>query len=867
MQIPVLLDRSRDEALTGQLVAQLRDAIRGDMIPCGTRLPSSRRLADQLGIARNTAVRAYDILVLEGYAETRPASGVFAAKPPLIGRFDPVNATPPRLPAAACAHADVGRLRPSADQHRLSFDFHPGRTNANLFPLRTWRRLLLAALTAGGAAEVSRLGDPSGLVELRTALSTFLSATRGMLADPARIIITAGAQEAFGLIARALLDPGALAVVEDPCYAGAAHAFLAAGAEIVRAPLDGDGLRLDAVPPGKAALVYVTPAHQYPTGLVMPLHRRREVVAWAAASECVIVEDDYDGDIRYEGSPLPAIAGAAPDRTIHVGSFSNTLGVGLRLGYMVVPPCLLETMQAAKALYSHGHSWLEQAALAAFIRSGGYVAHLARLRVEYRERRDTLLAALARHFGEPDVSGETSGLHLLWHLPPGMPEAATLARLARQARVGVYPMEAAGVWDRAGSATARRGILLGFGALSPRQIADGIARLSDVVDDRLDRHHDFLPELLVHDPQRSTSELVPHQPAPSLRRRLALNAIASRRPLSRRNAKAEGRADMAVVSSIYRYPIKGFSAQAVERVPLDAEKPFPFDRVFALSRGGVRIDPENPQWAKKGLFVMLMLEEALAEVRTHLDPETMRLSVCSATGDNVLTADLETPEGRAAVETFVTGLVKTLRDRPTLVRSRNGHFMDKPDNVISLINLATLRNLEERWGYPLDPLRFRANFYIDGAPPWEEFEWIGGTMRMGGAVLRVDRRNGRCGATNVNPATGRRDLEIPAALRAAFGHKDLGVYLVVERAGEVAVGDTVSVSWGRDGAVQVMPAAVPVTGRARFICRGCYYVYDEAAGAPRHGVPAGTPFAALPPDFPCPDCGTDLTKFRSCQAA
>jgi GntR family transcriptional regulator/MocR family aminotransferase len=208
--------------------------------------------------------------------------------------------------------------------------------------------------------------------------------------------------------------------------------------------------------------------------------------------------------------------------------------------------------------------------------------------------------------------------------------------------------------------------------------------------------------------------------------------------------------------------------------------------------------------------------------------------------------------------------VPTLRAPPALVRSHAGHFMDKPDNVISLINLATLRSLEERWGYSLDPLRFRANIYIDGARPWEEFDWIGASLRVGDAVMRVDRRNGRCGATNVDPWTGRRDRDLPTALRSAFGHKDLGVYLLTEQSGAVVVGDQVATPEARgDDARQPAAIAVPpAVGTGRFICRGCYYVYDQAAGTPESGVAPGTALAEVPQSWRCPDCGTDKGKFQ-----
>jgi GntR family transcriptional regulator/MocR family aminotransferase len=190
--------------------------------------------------------------------------------------------------------------------------------------------------------------------------------------------------------------------------------------------------------------------------------------------------------------------------------------------------------------------------------------------------------------------------------------------------------------------------------------------------------------------------------------------------------------------------------------------------------------------------------------------------------------------------------------------------MDKPDNVLSLINLATVRSLEERWGHAIDPLRFRANFYIDSAPPWEEFEWIGGNISIGDAQFRVDRRNGRCSATNVNPANGQRDLDLPGSLRASFGHKDFGVYLVVRHGGRVVVGDPVTVP--PDVAVSSTDppplAAIAAEAERRFICRGCYFIYEERLGLVQAGIGPGTSFAALPAEWRCPDCGTERSTFR-----
>lgn len=325
---------------------------------------------------------------------------------------------------------------------------------------------------------------------------------------------------------------------------------------------------------------------------------------------------------------------------------------------------------------------------------------------------------------------------------------------------------------------------------------------------------------------------------------------------------------MRSVRGIYRYPIKGLSPQPLPGVAIEEGKPFPFDRIFALVRPGVSFETEEPRWAKKGLFLMLMLEDSLARVRTQLDVETLQLDVFSPNARiepgsrqlPLLSVNLGSVEGRAAAEAFFFRQVGKLKAQPRLVQSRHGHFMDKPDNVISCINLATLRSLEAKWGgTSVHPLRFRANFYIEGLRPWEELDWVGSDIRLGDVLFRVDRRNGRCSATNVNPVSGERDMDIPGALRKSFGHKDLGVYLVAQSSGKVVLGDPVTVP-------DITPSSEPVTsspplfGAGSYICRGCYYILDPARGAP--GVPPGTDFEAINADFRCPDCGTDKSNFR-----
>jgi GntR family transcriptional regulator / MocR family aminotransferase len=873
MQIPVLLDRARRQPLTSQLVEQLRDAIRHARIRPGTRLPSTRQLSEQLSVSRNTVIRAYDVLTVEGLVVSRPASGVFVAETLQGTGIAPAQSETEPARASAVSHMPMPplplRLQNVADAQRgrLSFDFFPGRLNPALFPIKTWRRLLLANLSHAGNRGLSHYGDPPGLPALRAAIADHLATARGIAADPSRILIINGAQEGICLMARLFLNHGTPSAIEDPCYEGAACAFEATGSEITSVAVDFEGLIPDELPRRPTALLYVTPSHQYPTGHTLSLARRHAIVAWARRYGCYIIEDDRDGDPHYEGSPLQAIAAHAPDCTVYLGTFSRTLGAGLRLGYMVVPEQLAAVAATAKALLNNGNSWLEQAALAEMMRAGSYAAHLQRSRAQYRESRDYLIAALRRNFGDVSVTGEAAGLHLVWYLPPGVPNASMVEEIARRARIGVYSFMSGSVYVAQASTLTQRGLILGYAALSRKQIEHGIARLSDAIDDAIDDPTADVNALFVR-----ASVPPPTKPAaktghpsrhldPHFLRQPALTARRRRRRHLLPNAVRQAGNVMIAVSKIYRYPIKGLSAQPLSSVALEADRPFPHDRIFAFARPGAPIDRNNPQWAKKGLFVMLMLDENLAQVETALDVETVRLTVRQGNRE-VAAAQLDDPADREKIEAYFWQLLPNLRAAPALVRSVGGHFMDKPDSVISLINLATVRALEQQWGVDIDPLRFRANIYIDGAKPWEEFEWIGNEIRIGGTVFSVDRKNGRCGATNVNPATGRRDLDIPSSLRAAFGHKNLGVYLIVREGGQIAVGDSVFVPRVASEPLPTAPVASINGAQRRFMCRGCYFIYEEASGLPQQSIRPGTPFGDIPATWRCPDCGTEKSTFR-----
>jgi GntR family transcriptional regulator / MocR family aminotransferase len=660
-----------------------------------------------------------------------------------------------------------------------------------------------------------------------------------------------------------VLSYDARVVMEDPGYLGAYLSFRSAGARIIACPADENGLVAELLPEGGRAMVHVTPSHQFPTGALLSAQRRKSLVAWARRNGSLIVEDGFGDEFHDEGTQLEPLSLLAPDCTLYLGDFATSLGNGLRFGYLIVPQRYAEAARLTKAMLNGGVSWLDQAVLAEFLSSGRYASHLLRVRAHYRASRNTLVAALRRSFGDVTLGGGNAGLHLFWQLPPGVPQARIFEHQARRGRIGVYSLDSAPVHDGGTGTMAKRGILLGFGALSERQIEKGIAKLSDVVDDALDDHLTEIDQLLVDLPPDRPPILTARirgMAASAKKHEPALTARRAARPDFRSLAQLEHGSAMPLLKSIYHYPVKGLSGQPLASVRLTKGKPFPHDRQFALARPGVPLQADNPRWAKKGLFVMLMLEEALAKIKTHLDPETLQFEIRSG-NQTVLAADLSETSAKTAIEDYFHQLVPTLPAPPTLIRSKDGHFMDKPDSVISLINLATLRSLEDRWGTEIDPLRFRANLYVDTGRAWEEFDWVDQEIRLGDVTFRVDRRNGRCGATNVNPASGVRDMDIPGSLRASFGHKDLGVYLTVETSGTIAVEDRLT----RPFATAKMPASVAkLNGSAgrRFICRGCYYIYSEDAGVPGEGIAPGTTYQQLHESYRCPDCGTDKGKLR-----
>lgn len=493
---------------TGRLYQQVYRALRGEILSgrlaSGERVPSTREIANLLNVSRNTAVTAYEQLLAEGYITARlGAAGTVVAPvlPPdgYVLRPAPTSLASrqarPKLAAAgerflrsaqACSESLglLSRLTWELTPPHIRYDFRPGRASFADLPYPLWCRLLGARARSASLSDLE-YGPPAGRRELREAISTRLRRLRGLDADPDRIVIVNGTQQALDLICRVLLNPGDRVLMEEPHYTGARCAFMAAGAELVFSPVDEHGIRIPRPVAGRRAcrLAYVTPSHQFPTGAVLSIERRLELLAWASHLGAFIIEDDYDGEYRYDGQPLQALGGLDREGcSIYVGTFSKILFPALRLGYLVLPQSLVEPFIATKAIGDTGTAALEQLALADFIDAGHFDRHLRRTTASNAARRKALVAALQEQFGNRvEVCGAKAGLHVFaWLKGPlkgrtGGPIRDASGR-AEKAGIGLYTADP--FYARPPDRTA---ILLGYAPLRERDIREGIRRLASAL--------------------------------------------------------------------------------------------------------------------------------------------------------------------------------------------------------------------------------------------------------------------------------------------------------------------------------------------------------------------------------------------------
>jgi GntR family transcriptional regulator / MocR family aminotransferase len=454
----VLVHLTRDcgVALHRQIEASVRDAIRAGRLPRGTSLPPTRSLADELGVSRGVVVEAYQQLIAEGYLTSR------------AGGYTRV----------AIGADTAARPQPPAPARAARIDFCPCRADGSQFPRAAWLRSVRRVLTDASAEDFGYVNG-RGAPALHQALAAYLNRVRGTSARPDHIVICNGYAQGIGLLIQTLAMSGAKRVaLEDPSADDDALPLArAARLEVVGVPVDEDGVSVDALDRTDADALVLTPSHQWPTGAVLSAERRAAVLRWARGRQALVIEDDYDAEYRYDRAPIGAMHGLAPDLVAYAGTASKTLAPGLRLGWLVLPPRLVDAIADAKALADRGSPVLDQLAFADFVDRGEFDRHLRRMRPLYRRRRDALLAALRKHAPELEPAGIAAGLHLVAYLPRGVDETAVVEAAARRG-LAVYGLASYRI-----SCEGRPGLIFGYATLGERELAEGIEILADAISD------------------------------------------------------------------------------------------------------------------------------------------------------------------------------------------------------------------------------------------------------------------------------------------------------------------------------------------------------------------------------------------------
>ena len=467
-----------DTPLFSQVYAGVRAAILSGVLPAGGRLPSTRDLADQLGISRTVVLLAYDQLLAEGFAEGRRGSGTYVARSLQRGALKRAE-KPARLRLSRFGNATsdaAGTLTfPNRPRSHFRYDFAFGRSDTGVFPFEAWRRILMRHAAKIHVRDLD-YGPAAGTQALRESICSHVQRSRAVVCDPSQVIIVNGAQQGLDLIARVLVEPGDTVALEDPQYQGMREVLRAAGARLFPVPVDRDGLD-PAKLPIHAKLVLVTPSHQFPTGTILPLARRLALLDWAQRKNAIIVEDDYDGEFHYAGHPLESLQGLdTKGRTIYVGTFSRTIFPALRIGYLVVPKSVATEFTTAKWLCDQHSATLEQQALAEFISSGLYERHLRRLRRRNALRRNVLLEAISKNLAaRVEVTGAESGAHVVLWPKKRISEATAIDRAALL-NIGINGTSHCYLGD-----PPRTGLILGYANLNEDEIHEGICRLGTVL--------------------------------------------------------------------------------------------------------------------------------------------------------------------------------------------------------------------------------------------------------------------------------------------------------------------------------------------------------------------------------------------------
>jgi GntR family transcriptional regulator / MocR family aminotransferase len=484
----IVLDTTSSVPLYRQLYDRLRLGILTGQLATGTRLPATRTLADQLGVARNTVYLAYQQLLAEGYIDSKVGYGTSVAcvtpetlltipSPSQVSRSVQDDTSRSRVSQRGM---NMAALPPMPRPHVPSepgkaLAFRAGIPALDLFPYQIWAQMVTRRVRHS-LQEVSDDQDPAGYRPLREAIAAHIGVTRGVRCTADQVIVVSGAQAALDLAARILLDPGDMAWIEEPGYPGACGALVGAGAQLVPIPVKEDGLdvRVGRTRCPQARLAYVTPSHQFPLGVTMSLTQRLALLEWASQANAWILEDDYDSEYRFSGRPLEALQGLdRTNRVIYLGTFSKVLFPALRMGYLVVPPELTAVFVAVRQFVDRHVPILEQMALADFITEGHFIRHIRRMHTRYAERRAALIAAVASELGEVlKVHAPEAGMHLVGWLPPHLDDAKVTQQAATYG-VEVIPVS---VFSR--EPMWRGGLVLGYAAVNEQEIRGGMHSLA-----------------------------------------------------------------------------------------------------------------------------------------------------------------------------------------------------------------------------------------------------------------------------------------------------------------------------------------------------------------------------------------------------
>ncbi len=460
--------------LADRIYRQLLDAILDGRLRRGERLPPTRELARRLAVSRNTVTAAYDRLTADGFLTSQVGAGTFVCSEPVSryrSRTAPRGGVRPRPLWRAIDPADA------EDSAESEFDFQVGIPDSGLFPLETWRRLVAGELRSS-AIRSTGYDLAAGHPGLRAAIARYVGVSRSVRASAEDVLVTQGAQQALDIVGRVLIEPGACVAVEEPGYQHARLLFRSLGARVVGVPVDDEGIDVSAIPNG-ARLVYTTPSHQFPLGTPMSLGRRAALLEWAERHRAAIIEDDYDSEFRFSDRPLEPLQSLDRNgHVIYVGSFSKTMLPLLRVGFLVAPASLQTALRSAKQLTDRHGEFSTQAALARFIDDGHLARHVRLAKRKYAARHGHIASRLESDFAQwLDVVPSSAGLHLCTRVAAGV--SLDVAGVVRQARDAGVRVENLALF--CANSPAQHGLVIGYGAIAPERIDEGLGRLAAII--------------------------------------------------------------------------------------------------------------------------------------------------------------------------------------------------------------------------------------------------------------------------------------------------------------------------------------------------------------------------------------------------